>query len=91
MGRGNWGWGQTAEGCFDVGLFVFFLLPGPPPEGLGLSVVEEAQQDGRQQPADRTAADVGNRSGWQQLKAKHIKDNLKRGDQGVKQRDGELW
>lgn len=65
------------EGCFDVGLFVCFLLPGPPPEGLGLSVVAGAQQDGRQQPADSTAADVDNRSGWHQLKAKQNRDNLK--------------
>ena len=68
MGRGSWGWGQTAEGCFDVGLFVCFLLPGPLPKGLGPSIVEETQQDGRQQPSDKTAADVDDRSGWHQLK-----------------------
>lgn len=61
--------------CFDVGMFVCFLLPGPLPEVLGPSVVEETQQDGHQQPTEKTAADVNNKRGY--ISLSQIRENLK--------------
>lgn len=77
MGRGSWGWGQTTEVCFDVGLLVCFLLPGPPPERLGPSTVEETHQDGHQQPADKKAADVDKTIGVGGTSIRQTRENLK--------------
>lgn len=89
MGRGNWGCGQAAEGCFDVGLFVGFVLPGPPPRGWDPQLWKKHNR----------MAGSSLQTGWQQMgtigvggtSLKQSRDNLKGGDQGEKQRDGELW
>lgn len=89
VGKRNLGWGQTTEVCFDAGLLACYLLPGPLPERTDPLTAEQTQQDGHQQPADKKAEDVDNRSGWHQHKANQEKpERMKLGSEG---RDKELW